>query len=269
MWSIKAWRRRRYLARTHIDDERWREVCAPLRLLEGLTRDESHRLRDLTLLFLREKSIEAAGGLLLNESMRLTVAAQAALPILHLGIDWYEGWHSVIVYPDRFIAEREEADAAGVIHRLRAPLSGESWQRGPLVLAWPDIEAGGEPDGYNVVIHELAHKLDSLNGPADGYPPLHRSMSAEAWQAAFSGAYADLAARIERGEPTRIDPYATYSPAEFFAVLSEVFFELPALVNNEYPEVFRQLTLFYRQDPRARAGATDEAHSGTQPEYWV
>lgn len=269
MWSIRQWRRRRYLARTRVDDALWRAVCAPLRLLDGLTGEEQHRLRQLALLFLREKSIEPDSDLLLDERMRLTLAAQAALPILNLDIDWYEGWRSVIVYPARFIADREEIDRSGVVHRLRAPLSGEAWQRGPLVLAWSDIEMAGKLDGHNVIIHELAHKLDSLNGPADGFPPLHRDMPVEAWRDAFANAYASLGARIDQGEPTKIDPYAAHSPAEFFAVLSEAFFELPSLVHGEHPEVYRQLALFYRQDPLKRARAADKAHHYTRPRHRI
>ena len=265
MWSLKNWLRRRYLARTRIDHRLWRDVCSPLHLLDGLTGEEHGRLRQLTLLFRREKALEPIGDLVLDETMRLTLAAQAALPVLNLGIDWYEGWRSVIVYPDEFIADHDEMDGAGVVHRVREARAGESWQRGPLVLAWSDIETGGEPDGNNVIIHELAHKIDSLNGPADGFPPLHRGMSAKEWHAAFSSAYAELGARVARGEPTEIDPYAAHSPAEFFAVLSEAFFELPSLLRQNHGELYRQLSLFYRQDPAARTVRRSRGHLGQRP----
>jgi len=104
----------------------------------------------------------------------------------------------------------------------------------------------------NVVVHEFAHKLDMLNGGANGYPPLHRGMDRRSWSEAFGAAYRDLCARVDAGEDTVIDPYASESPGEFFAVLSEAFFELPDVVEAEYPRVYAQLAQFYRQDPLAR-----------------
>jgi hypothetical protein len=106
--------------------------------------------------------------------------------------------------------------------------------------------------GHNVVIHEFAHKLDMLDGAANGLPPLHRNMSVKAWADAFSHAFADFRARTDRAEETLIDPYGAESPGEFFAVLSEVFFERPATIERVYPAVYRQLAGFYRQDPAAR-----------------
>jgi Mlc titration factor MtfA (ptsG expression regulator) len=119
------------------------------------------------------------------------------------------------------------------------------------VLSWADI---GEDyaDGINVVIHEFAHKLDMLNGDVDGYPPLHPGMERRTWTDAFTRAYEDFCRRVDRGESTSIDPYAAESPGEFFAVLSEAFFERPERVGDDYPDVYAQLAQFYRQDPYAR-----------------
>jgi Mlc titration factor MtfA (ptsG expression regulator) len=138
------------------------------------------------------------------------------------------------------------------MHEWEEALIGEAWDLGPLILSWADVEASGLGDGYNVAIHEIAHKLDLLNGEVDGFPPLHRGMSRKAWVEAFTLAFNDLQRRVDSGEDTAIDPYAAEEPGEFFAVLSEYFFELPELVEAEYPAVYRQLAAFYRQDPLAR-----------------
>lgn len=255
MWSLKAWRRERILARHGVADAALREAIVRLPLLDGLEPGELERLRELAVLFLHEKSLEPIAPLEMNDTMRLELALQACLPILHLGIDWYAGWRSIVVYPTGFIASRQEVDEAGVVHASRIHLSGESWLGGPVILAWSDIETGAELNGYNLVIHEFAHKLDMLNGDANGMPPLHRDMAQPAWTAAFADAFKDLEARLERGEPTPVDDYAAESPAECFAVFSEAFFELPHVVRDAYPDVHAQLVRFYRQDPAARLPA--------------
>ena len=134
-------------------------------------------------------------------------------------------------------------------------MTGESWLEGPVILSWEDAGSGGDGSGYNVVIHEFAHKLDMLNGDANGYPPLHAGMNRGRWAQAFGAAYEDFRERVERREASAIDPYAAENPAEFFAVLSEAFFETPRAVLGEYAEVYRQLVAFYRQDPAARLPA--------------
>lgn len=220
--------------------------------MRELSADELTRLRDLASLFLHEKEIEGAVGLTLTDTMRLTIALQACLPILNLGLDWYAGWTSVIVYPAGFIPNREYADDAGIVHRERHALSGESWLRGPVILSWEDVVPEEASVGHNLVIHEFAHKLDMLDGDANGLPPLHRGMSVKAWADAFSQAYADFRERIDRGEETTIDPYGAEDPGEFFAVLSELFFASPRVIKDIYPAVYQQLSAFYRQDPSAR-----------------
>lgn len=131
-------------------------------------------------------------------------------------------------------------------------MSGEAWEQGPVILSWADVEAGHQRDGFNVVIHELAHKLDMLDGSANGHPPLHAGMSDSRWARVFTNAYRDMVRRVDGGEDTTLDPYATESPAEFFAVVSEAFFELPRLLADEYPDVYGHLRDFYRQDPIRR-----------------
>ena len=249
---LKEKRRQRVLASTHIDPQLWRQALDALPLLDGMGADELGRLRDLAVLFLHEKALEPVGGFELTDAMRLRIGCLAALPILNLGLDWYRNWYAVVVYPTGFRARRQHIDDADVVHDYEEELVGEAWERGPVLLSWEEVEASQQLDGFNVTIHELAHKLDMLTGHPNGLPPLHRDMRVEAWSAAFSSAYDDLVRQVEAGEDTAIDPYAAEDPAEFFAVLSEAFFEQPWLVNEVYPDVYDQLRAFYRQDPARR-----------------
>lgn len=249
---LKNWRRRRVLQQRPIDSADWQAAVANLPLLDGLETGELQRLRELATLFLHEKHLEPVQGLELSEAMRLGLAAQAVLPILHLGLDWYDGWQSLVLYPGEFASRQEWTDEYGLVHARREIRSGEAWERGPVVLSWADVAASGSCDGYNTVIHELAHKLDYSNGAMDGCPALHAGMRVRDWRAAFEPAFEDLCRRTDAGEETALDPYAAEAPEEFFAVMSEHFFETPHLLQREYPAVYTQLRLFYRQDPAAR-----------------
>jgi len=247
---FRAWRRRRILSRQSIPDDLWDGAFAAVPALAWLDPPARRRLRDLTLLFLHEKSLEPARGLTLTDAMRLRIALLACQPILGLGLDCYAAFGSVIVYPDAFVVrDREYVDEDGVVHRGDDVLTGEAWEQGPVLVSWPDVQASGQGEGYNVVAHEFAHKLDMLDGAANGFPPLHGGMDPTAWEAAFDAAYDDLSARLDRGEEPWIDPYAVQDPAEFFAVTSELFFDVPADLKAEYPAVYGQLARFYRQDP--------------------
>jgi Mlc titration factor MtfA (ptsG expression regulator) len=250
---FRRWRRRRIISRHALDAVLWRKTLARLEFLRGLSDSERSRLRETTILFLHQKSIHGAGGLALDAGMKLLIAVQACILILNLDIDYYRGWVEIIVYPDEFVPTLEYTDADGVVHTDREARAGEAWLQGPLILSWADVGTS-EGDGVNVVIHEFAHKLDMLNGDANGYPPLHRGMSRESWTHAFTSGYADFCRRVDADEDLAIDPYAAESPAEFFAVMSEAFFEIPRAVKSLYPAVYDQLRQFYRQDPAARAG---------------
>lgn len=246
----QTWRVRKHA----IADRLWLDVTHRLPALDGLSATERARLRTLATLLLADKAMTGAGGMKLTPEIEVTIAAQACLPILQLGPDWYDDWHEVIVYPDSFVVEHEEVDEAGLVHERRRMLGGEAWGRGPVILSWADARPGapGHGEGSNVIIHEFAHKLDMRNGQANGMPPLHGGMQREAWTAAFTEAWNRLHERLARHERTRIDPYAAESPAEFFAVLSEHFFVAPWILTDRCPAVYDQLRQFYRQDPLAR-----------------
>jgi len=250
--AFRNWRRERILKRSPLKERTWRSVLDRYPFTRALSAEESARLRDLAVLFLHEKSIVGAGGLAVRDEMRMCIAAQACMLILNLDLDYYRGWVEVIVYPGEFVADYDFVDEHGVSHHVEEPMSGESWHAGPVILSWEDAQLRGGETGYNVVIHEFAHKLDMLNGDANGFPPLHSGMDRSGWSGAFTSAYEDIRRRVERGEPSGIDPYAAENPAECFAVLSEAFFETPDAVLSEYGEVYRQLAAFYRQDPSAR-----------------
>ncbi len=248
-------RRARRLWQTRIRFGAWHAACRRLPALAYLDRARRVRLRVLAGLFLAEKTIAGAGGLTVDEHMGTVIAAQACLPVLELGLEAYRGWRTVIVYPDTFLVDRQEFDEAGVLHESRQELAGESWEQGPVILSWGDIAwdgPNGDLDGA-IIIHEFAHKLDMLSGGPNGMPPLHRDMDPAAWTEAFSAAYAALCEAVDAGEETAIDPYAAESPGEFFAVLTEEFFEAPARLRAGLPAVYRQLSGFYRQDPAAAA----------------
>jgi Mlc titration factor MtfA (ptsG expression regulator) len=249
---LRRWRRRRWLERARLPETEWRTTVAHLPLLAGLNTVELERLRDLATLFWYEKVLEPAGGLAITPEMGPIIAAQACLPILHLGLDFYQGWSSVILYPEGFLTHHEYTDPNGLVHSVHRPLIGEAWERGPVILSWADIiDTLAEP-GTNVVIHEMAHKLDMLTGEVNGLPPLHPGMEIQSGAGRSTPLMSELCREVARGRPTALDPYAAESPGEFFAVISEAFFATPDRVAETWPAVYEQLSAFYRQDPLIR-----------------
>jgi Mlc titration factor MtfA (ptsG expression regulator) len=237
--------------------ELWNGLMHQARVFHGLSAVQRAHLRELSTLFLHRKSFSGSLGLEVTMEMAVAVAAQACLLILELGLDYYDGWREIIVYPAAFKVSRDVADDAGVISHEEQILGGESWLRGPVVLAWDAAaaELAGDRPGRNVVVHEFAHKLDALNGSANGMPPLHATMVREHWTQAFSEAFDGLQQALQHHHSAAIDAYAATSPAEFFAVSSEYVFAAPGVLRRDFPEVYRQLALFYRQDPVSRLTA--------------
>ncbi len=253
--SFRDWRRRRAAARLAIDETQWQDAEYALPFLDRLNDDERTRLRELAAQFIAEKEWSGARGLQLTPAMQLSIALQACLPILELGLDWYRGWVGIVVYPGDFVIPRRIQDEDGVVHEYDDEVLGEAWEGGPVLLSW--FENLDEIGDVSIVIHEFAHKLDMTNGEVDGMPALRADMRREEWSAAFGPAYADFCRRVDAGEETAIDPYAAEHPSEFFAVTSEVFFEAPDLLRDEYPAVYRELSRFYRQDPLANSAPAE------------
>jgi len=246
---LTDWKRKRVLRRYRMDETLWKKVLRRLPFLAALSAAEQEKLKSMVLLFLAEKEFAGTHGLEVSDAMRVSIAAQACLPILELGLDWYGGWRGIVVYPGDFRVRREEVDEHGVVHEWEDELAGEAMPRGPVVLSW---DASAHDPSMNVVLHEFAHKLDMLNGDADGFPPLHAGMSRAAWKQALEHAYQGFCDAVDRGRETWLDPYAAEHPSEFFAVISEAFFEDPEETRRRYPDFYEQLRLFYRQDPAAR-----------------
>lgn len=249
---FRRWLTARRLRRCRISEEVWAKLVQGTPVLGALSRSEQHRLRELASLFLHQKRVVGAGDFSVDEPMRAAVAAQACLLILNLSLDYFDGWSEVIVYPDAFYVPSTQPDEAGVVHSGERLLGGEAWGRGPVLLSWADIASHHRNHPTNVILHEFAHKLDLLNGTANGMPPLHRDMEPGRWSEEFLQAYNAMLHQVQGGHRGRIDPYAVESPAEFFAVVTEFFFERPALLQRELPAVYRQLAAFYRQDPLKR-----------------
>ena len=254
MRLFERYHRLRILRNYPIPDRDWHQVAGRLPLLAGLAPFERARLRELATLFLHEKVFTGVQGMEVTPEMRITVAAQACLEILELGIDAFAGWTEIVVYPGAFTVKREQMDESGVVSLDENILSGESWMQGPVIFSWPDVahDSFNRHPGRNVVIHEFAHKLDMLNGRANGMPPLHPEMPIEAWTEALSRAYGSLVRMLEHHRHPSINPYAATNPAEFFAVVCEYFFTAPHILQRHCPAVHEQLKAYFRQDPMER-----------------
>ncbi len=257
MGWLRDWKRKRLLQKHAIDATLWRRATSALPFLAGLPAGKEQRLKEMAIVFLAEKSLSPLHGVQLGDADRLSIAIQACLPVLELGLQWYDGWVGVLVYPGEFRVKHEELDEDGVLHEWEDELVGESWEGGPVILSWQAVgEAGRVAEGgANVVIHEFAHKLDMRNGQADGMPLLHAGMDPALWRAVLEEAYTGFCDAVDRDKDTWLDPYASEAPAEFFAVASEAFFEAPGELKRRYPDLYPQVTLFDRQDPALRLPA--------------
>lgn len=247
---IQRWRMSRMLRHHPIPHNIWQSVSKRLPVLGGLDAVQMAHLRELTTWFLHNKVINGVQGLEMTPSMRVVVAAQACLLILNLSVDCFDSWVEVIVYPGAFRVQHAQVDEMGLMHEGPSDISGEAWLRGPVILSWDDVEVDSYQThaGHNIVLHEFAHKLDGLNGAANGMPPLRRGMSQARWGADFNKAYDALCQQVSTGKEPFINPYAATSPAEFFAVATEYFFTAPEVLKECCPGVHKQLTMFYKQD---------------------
>lgn len=239
------------LKKNPISPQIWAKLANSLPICRKLTHKDLYKLKQLTILFLYEKTFTGVKGFEVDEEKKMIIAIQACLPILHLDISYYDGWIEIVVYPDTFVIYRNTTDNFGLVHDNKITATGEAWSRGPVILAWTDVKRDSFTPraGHNVTIHEFTHKLDMLNGHANGMPPLHSNMHRSEWTKSLSDAYDILVNDIRNHEPTSINEYAATNPAEFFAVISETFFTAPAIVKQHSPKVYQQLVLFYKQEP--------------------
>lgn len=255
LWFIgQPWwlERRRKALRAKPFPSAWREILKRrvpyVRLLPA---DLQLRLKQHIQVFLAEKAFIGCNGLQITDEMRVTIAAQACLLILNRPSASYPALRQILLYPDSFVVERDHTDGTGVAHRARRVLAGESWSEGQVILSWQDTLHGAAfvDDGQNVAIHEFAHQLDQETGSANGAPLLARRAHYQRWSRVLGAEFSALQARAARGEASLFSDYGATDPAEFFAVISEVFFEQPAAMAETHPDLYRELRQFYQLDP--------------------
>jgi MtfA peptidase len=236
-----------------IPDGLWQKTLADYPFLAQRPAADQQRLRQLASEFLGQKQFHGAQGLVVTDAMAVAIAAQACLPILHLGLRWYDDFKGIVVHPGQMLARRVVTDAIGVVHGYSEVLAGEAMERGPVTLSWQDVAAAGEMarHGYNVVVHEFAHKLDMRDGAADGCPPLPSRQAHAAWRAVWLPVYEAFRERVtltERfgAEPPWLDAYGATSPAEFFAVACEAYFVSPERFAQEFAPLVPLLDRFFK-----------------------
>lgn len=253
-----------YLKRRHRDAVRGRPfpesfrplVARAVHLYERLSDGDRGELEGLIQVFLDEKHFEGAGGLVVTDEIRVTIAAQACLLLLHRETDIYPDLETVLVYPHTYVAKVSRHEGPVVVEGPSARL-GESWQRGLVIVSWDEVEreVRGLQPGKNVVLHEFAHQLDSEDGSMDGAPDLRSRARYVSWAQVLGEEYKALGERLARGLASDIDAYGATSPPEFFAVVTEHFFERPEQLHARHPALYAELAAFYGLDP-ARLVAT-------------
>ena len=201
---------------------------------------------------LAEKHFEGCNGLEITDEVRVTIAGEAGLLLLNRETNYYPDLVTVLVYPSIFYADVEDADGH-IVSEYKEDRSGESWDLGVVILSWEDAveHASTGRAGYNVVLHEFAHQLDMENGAMDGVPRIADRHERDAWRAAFAAAYDRFERAAYSNRRTLVDPYGAGDPAEFFAVVTESFFERPLALSREYPDLYAALSRYYHVDPAA------------------
>ncbi|RLM25739.1 DgsA anti-repressor MtfA [Brenneria alni] len=233
--------------------DRWQPAMS-IPLLAPLSDAERQRLINVAGQFLKLKRLIPLQGLVLTEIMQQRIALLFSLPVLELGIECLDGFHEVLIYPGPFIVDEEWQDDIGLVHTGKIVQSGQSWDQGPIILNWQEVQDSFDLSGFNLVIHEVAHKLDTRSGGiATGVPPIALRDIAM-WEQHLHAAMEALQEEIDLvgQEAASMDPYAAHDPAECFAVLSEYFFSAPELLTERFPVLYQCFKGFYRQDPLTR-----------------
>ena len=215
---------------------------------------EQKNLRDLVQVFIATKHWEGCGGLILDDEIKVTIAAHACLLVLALPHDLYRGVESIFVYPSTVVTPQRQLGVFEVVRdpiRGPVPILGEAHLRGPVILVWDSVlRSARHPErSHNVVYHEFAHKLDLLDGYADGTPPLQNAKQLARWVTVCSTEFLRLREIANSGKKSFLDAYGAVNEAEFFAVITEQFFDLPIKMKHHHPELYGILREFYNQDP--------------------
>ena len=266
--AITQWMRRAAGGPTPIPEPLWRDTLAHYPFLARLPADEAARLRRLAEHFIDRKEFTGAHGLEVTDAMAVAVAAQACLPLLHLGpadapedaLSWYDDFVGIVMHPADAVAPRQMMDPAGVVHHYHEVLAGEAMEHGPVMLSWPAVQGDGMGAASSVVIHEFVHKMDMQAGGADGAPPLPRGFMGAAnareaaahWYRTWAPAYERFREQVvmaERfGAPAPwLDAYGATAPAEFFAVACEAHFVQPERFATEFTALSAALRALFRQ----------------------
>lgn len=251
MFGFKKWRRKRLMKQPL--PEEWLSILKEnVPYFQHLPPELQTKLQGFTQVFLNEKTFEGCAGLKLTDEIRVTIAAQAC--ILLLGIDdltsFYEGLRSVLVYPESYVAKVKNTNNSFFVEEGFQRRHGEAWSRGHVVLAWNEVKKGASDihDGENLVFHEFAHQLDYDYGATEQVESDDQS-SYLSWGWVVGNEYNNLLKALKRNQQTLIDEYGATNLAEFFAVVTETFFEKPAALQKRHPDLYKQLTEFYQQDP--------------------
>ncbi len=250
MRIFKKWRRNKIASRPFPKD--WLAIIENnVPLYNRLSQPDKQELQRHILIFIAEKHFEGCAGLKITDEIKLTIAAFACILLLHRQTDYYPGLHSILVYPNAYVANRTEHLAAGVVAEGPEVRLGESWHRGSVVLSWDDVQSSAADAGspHNVVLHEFAHQIDSTFAQGDDTPVLHRSSAYRAWARILQREYQQFRDDVEDNRYTALDKYGATNPAEFFAVATEFFFQQPELLKNHHPDLYNELKLFFQQDP--------------------
>ncbi len=254
-------RRQRQHLRDQPFPEAWLQIIEKnVPYYRRLSEADRRELQGDVQVFLAEKHFEGCGGLLLTDEVRVTIAAQACLLLLHRENDDYHRLITILVYPSAYVAKGIEAIGGGVVLEGDQARLGEAWQSGVVVLSWDDVLQGAADihDGHNVVLHEFAHQLDQEDGASDGAPILaHRSLYIP-WARVLSAAYEQLRSDEQHHRNTVLDKYGATNPAEFFAVATECFFEKPTKLKRKHPELYEELKTYYQQDPELAAAVVPD-----------
>lgn len=230
----------------------WRQILKQrMPFFRALPADLQLQLKQHIQVFIAEKQFIGCAGVIVTDEMRVTIAAQACLLLLNRPNYYYPKLKQILIYPSVFVVKGPQRDGAGVMHQQQRLLSGESWGLGKVILSWADAKEGAAnpSDGRNVVIHEFAHQLDQEKGMATGAPLLERSTDYQQWSKVLAAEFSQLQRQVAVGEASLLDAYGATNPAEFFAVISEVFFEQPNELFSQHQKLYQQLSHFYRVNP--------------------
>lgn len=250
MWLLKNFRRNRIRKKPF--PQQWLDIIEKnVPYYNGLPANDKNQLQKHILIFLAEKQFEGCGGLKITDEIKITIAAYACILLLNRKTDYYPRLRSILVYPETFIAPHKSYLPGGIVAEGHIPLRGQSWHKGPVILSWDDVRHSyaDAHDGQNVVFHEFAHQIDSSGGEADSSEVLKKRSTYIAWARVLQKDFEKLKKAVTKNRPTLLGGYAATNEAEFFAVITEFFFEKPKELKNIHPELYNELKRFYNQNP--------------------